>query len=513
MGNQRKRNKTTGSRRLTQTIWVPLLAVILGIQVYGASNDAKDISVSQAFGYLPTVVAYVDILDSQGKGVEGVTENKLSAALGEHKAEVQTLKPFRETGEGTAYIVLVDISKTLTEKEFKQIREALTLWVDRMNENDRMSIIAFGNECKELIDFTNDKETLKDKVKELKATDRLTKLHEALQKALQMTQLFDPNLPTRRVVVVLSDGKDEGSGIAPGYLKDEIIEKYHLPIYSIGYSRLPTREKRKYLDILKSFSNRSGGFYIEAVESNLQQIYERIQEAILRVYRVELCCKSCIADNRSHELKILLSSDSWVSSDEMNLPLLENAPSRECVVIVERSEDEKIPLWALIAGGGISLLFIILIVALLLKRKKLSIPDKKETEVLAGEEEEHVTGESQEATGGGVEEGPKIGGLNIRLVEIGSKGKTGDYEIILAKRAVVGRKPGCDVVLEDDMDISREHFELIFEDRSVLIRDLDTTNGTLVNGVPTTNYHQLESNDIIQVGRTQLRIIFEREKT
>jgi hypothetical protein len=46
---------------------------------------------------------------------------------------------------------------------------------------------------------------------------------------------------------------------------------------------------------------------------------------------------------------------------------------------------------------------------------------------------------------------------------------------------VVGRDVGCDVVLAD-LTVSRRHVRLLFSDGLWSLRDLDSTNGTSVNG-------------------------------
>ena len=46
---------------------------------------------------------------------------------------------------------------------------------------------------------------------------------------------------------------------------------------------------------------------------------------------------------------------------------------------------------------------------------------------------------------------------------------------------LVGRHPGCDIVL-GHASVSRRHARLTFRDGSWVLRDLDSTNGTLING-------------------------------
>lgn len=47
---------------------------------------------------------------------------------------------------------------------------------------------------------------------------------------------------------------------------------------------------------------------------------------------------------------------------------------------------------------------------------------------------------------------------------------------------LVGRDPACDLVLSDTL-VSRRHFQLMWQGSEYLLKDLDTGNGTLVNGV------------------------------
>ena len=50
---------------------------------------------------------------------------------------------------------------------------------------------------------------------------------------------------------------------------------------------------------------------------------------------------------------------------------------------------------------------------------------------------------------------------------------------------VLGRSTECDVVL-DDPAVSARHCEIVLEENRVLIRDLNSTNGTYINNIPVT---------------------------
>jgi pSer/pThr/pTyr-binding forkhead associated (FHA) protein len=58
------------------------------------------------------------------------------------------------------------------------------------------------------------------------------------------------------------------------------------------------------------------------------------------------------------------------------------------------------------------------------------------------------------------------------------------------------------------VEISAQHAMLQYLENKLSIRDLSSTNGTLVNGVPIHNTFPLKSGDLILLGRTELRIEF-----
>ena len=70
---------------------------------------------------------------------------------------------------------------------------------------------------------------------------------------------------------------------------------------------------------------------------------------------------------------------------------------------------------------------------------------------------------------------------------------------------VVGRAAGCDVRL-DDRQVSRSHARITIDRASAVIEDLQTVNGTLVNGREVKTRHPLNAGDIVQFGASQFRV-------
>jgi hypothetical protein len=77
---------------------------------------------------------------------------------------------------------------------------------------------------------------------------------------------------------------------------------------------------------------------------------------------------------------------------------------------------------------------------------------------------------------------------------------------ISSRRVVIGRSKDCDIQLADP-NASRRHAELRQEGSAYWLIDLDSTNGSSVNGQRTSRA-KLENNDVITIGSTDL--LFER---
>ncbi len=77
-------------------------------------------------------------------------------------------------------------------------------------------------------------------------------------------------------------------------------------------------------------------------------------------------------------------------------------------------------------------------------------------------------------------------------------------EIVLDKeRLTIGRKPQNDIQI-DNLAISGEHAVIVTLLNDSFLEDLNSTNGTLVNGLPIKK-HILRNNDLIELGKYRLK--------
>ena len=84
---------------------------------------------------------------------------------------------------------------------------------------------------------------------------------------------------------------------------------------------------------------------------------------------------------------------------------------------------------------------------------------------------------------------------------------TGDYYPLAKRTMVVGRDEAVPVQLKDEL-VSRKHIQIRFEEKDgvahYVLLDMNSANGTLVNGRRITEELLLENNDIIELGKSKL---------
>ncbi len=71
---------------------------------------------------------------------------------------------------------------------------------------------------------------------------------------------------------------------------------------------------------------------------------------------------------------------------------------------------------------------------------------------------------------------------------------------------VVGRGPECHVRPNSEL-VSRQHCMLVIHGRAVVVRDLGSTNGTLVNGQRVIDERLLHNGDTLQLGPLVLEVV------
>lgn len=76
----------------------------------------------------------------------------------------------------------------------------------------------------------------------------------------------------------------------------------------------------------------------------------------------------------------------------------------------------------------------------------------------------------------------------------------------LSPTTVIGRSTECDVSLNDSF-LSLEHARLELRDGLWVLDDLNSTNGTYLNGFEVRAATEIQDGDVVRIGRVELKLV------
>lgn len=89
-------------------------------------------------------------------------------------------------------------------------------------------------------------------------------------------------------------------------------------------------------------------------------------------------------------------------------------------------------------------------------------------------------------------------------IERGSKTLRGQHVSVISP-VVVGRAPGSDITIADDI-VSGRHARFAMMGSDLTVEDLNSTNGTYLNGQPVHEVQRCKEGDQVQIGDAVIKV-------
>jgi len=173
------------------------------------------------------------------------------------------------------YLALVlDVSGTMKGVPITEAKRAAKALVKRLGPQDHVALITVGNQAKVTPFSSQSRDGLLKAIEGLKARDNKTTLHDGVTAAIDSFKTTPGE--AIKSIVVLSDGKDEGSKADFLTCLTE-AEEAGIPIHSVGYTRI----EKKYTASLKALSRATEGAFSEVVDAQL--LFSIMEETFAQV--------------------------------------------------------------------------------------------------------------------------------------------------------------------------------------------------------------------------------------
>lgn len=486
-------------------IWSVLL-VLWGSSipmVLAAPQTVYDFRLVQGTAALPVVKLYADIIGSGDVPAKGLQNEDFKAAIGGSPAKVTRVIPFEDSKEGVGFVLLVDISKSLSPAQFSLMKNTLAAFVDSMAEADRVALVSFGQGVKVIQDFTANRGKIKEQIAALSPTDEETAFYNGIDKAISIARTGGTEIPGRRVVITLTDGvNDLTGGVSKGDIADR-LKADPVPLYLIGFvPGKPSAEEESAIGVMKTFSRISGGRYYDGRGGDWRGIYFAISRSIRSAFVIETQAPDFRSDGKAVPVSLTLAAANKVWTEKLDLTIPAGGPS---TAGSPKPSDPKptgdtgkgkepgaaeIP-WGWIAAG---LLVVLCVVVLLLYRRR---PAPAATGIIAPLSGPQAVQLIQQP------------GVLVRLTRVQAGQHPEQFDMEIADRVILGSDPRVShLVFEQDNEIAAAHCEILFESGFLYLQDMESPGGTYLNGIAIMERQRIEEQDLLQLGRTELRITF-----
>ena len=477
---------------LITLIVVPMLAAELNIVVGEANTDQ-----------FPEICFTISVKDSAGEKIENLDTSMVKVFEDSVRNHVLTVQTLAESENQVAIMIAVDASGSMVGKPIDSVRSAIKSFADQLSENDWVGVLAFHDEVEIIFPFTTNMDTVKALSDSIKAIGRSTELHYGVVKALELLN-GDASLPNNKALIVLSDGKDEGTA----YSDDDAIEKareYGIPIFSIGYH---TKAEKKYLRVLERMADKTGGQYNDAPSiKDINEVYNAVFEQIQAQQTICFTASVFEADSMDHTIYVNVATDKGVGNTSM---VFQSPPGKK-----QQSND-----WLVMAA----ILVVLVSASYYINKKnkdkaedeKQRLLDEKEALKKELEDEKHSKSNKPEAQPDitpKVEEEPdprhtvisgRPGGQMTDVQFYFENGPLAGQSFSISDGTTLGRADSNSLTVSEQT-VSGSHAKIVLKGTAYSLVDLNSTNGTLVNGQKISEM-PIKSGDQIQFGKVMARV-------
>ena len=453
-----------------------------------------------------------------------------TAILGNTVLTVRDVTAFEETDTGASYIFLVDVSGSIKQSQFQAIKDTIVSICGELTDKDNISIFAIGDEAYTQ-PFVSDPDDIQSQIDAIERSHEDTNLYESVIVSLSILNTHE-NCCEKKTLVIFSDGEDD---ILQGITIDEAaieIKDSHIPIYTVAM--LGINPDSRYVEsakVLGSFARLSAGgrHYLHTLDETASEeisadIISSIRQSM--VVSVDLTGFHSNGDDMVLRLDLTVSgigtaSDGYAistaglsapSADPSQAPVISTSipdpiPSEEIIMPPESipGEDTLPPepnTFFRIIYVAAALLLAGIVIFIVLRCKK---PADQPSAAIIPEPVPVM----EPVRSPLLPPPPGMPKIALWLTKTGRVEKQ-VFHAEFVGQLIIGRDASkATLPFKDDDLLSSRHCSISYEPEGIILRDLGSTNGTFVNGLPIQEWHILENDDILLIGSMELRINWE----
>lgn len=359
--------------------------------------------------------------------------------------------------------LLLDTSGSIRPEDLGRVQTLTRNLLASLPKGWEIAVYKFNDDSRMLLERTAQAQQIEGAIGSLKREGRFTALYDALFDA---SQYLEGQPSQRRVILLLTDGKNEGgqTNLEDGLV---IARRRRIPIFTVGMGKAVNQR------VLRRISEQTGGLYMDISTATGEALAKAIQQAAGPALTPQSPGKA--------------------------------APGKAQSLPAARRISWLLVLTALITVlGGLCLWWAL--------RRRKSLESKPSADLNAttpAQKSEPI--EDLRTVRAPVLPRTADPTVRIQLKESSLIVREGQgagliFPVRPTKTTLLGRSPSAEVPLHDPT-ASYEHCRILPAGVGYVLTDLNSTNGTIVNGA-LVKEHVLRDGDVIRVGSTSFEFSF-----
>ncbi|MBN1565210.1 MAG: VWA domain-containing protein, partial [Anaerolineae bacterium] len=228
----------------------------------------------------PTLTLLVNVWDEFDVPVSGLTVDDFQVTAGGAATSVLSVENITEDDLPISVVLVIDTSESMLGQPLDDAKAAALAFVDTLAPTDAVALVDFDSTVKVAVDFTTDRDVLRNAIENLRADGR-TALYDAVYNA---AELANESGNPRRFVVFLTDGNEYGGlSTQAGQAGVDLAVANNVPYYVFG---LGYWLDEGYLNSL--VRNSHGKVYLHPDSSTLAEAYAYLATFLRTQYVVTL---------------------------------------------------------------------------------------------------------------------------------------------------------------------------------------------------------------------------------
>lgn len=313
------------------------LAIIYFAFTALAGEDTKA-SLEQVYIEKPQIYVY-------GQDLNLDQESEYEAFLGGEKLQLLKKQKFSESGEGVYYYVLLDVSNSMPNAYFQEIKNAISNFEGKLGSNEHLVLYTFGQEVKQVLEENHTKSDTEKVLSGIKNVDNKTLLFEAISRAANDSQQAADDTCKRKVIMVISDGEDFATGKTMSEEALENLKQKGIPAFAFGIEAT----SRENLNNFGEFARKSGGALTIFNERQAEEAFLNFHNMVLNSDELCFSASSNLVSNKIETFALNISPKNekltrevmvsrWIKDDQSpQIVRIENVSDHQ--IEVEFSKD------------------------------------------------------------------------------------------------------------------------------------------------------------------------------